>query len=646
MAPGLPGMDRPRIQGRNDSPPTHRPVIGRCIMRTQEILGLLVVVTALTLCLPQMASAEDPVRFGDANLKAAVEAELGKTDPTPNDMLALTRLHAEARKIADLRGIEYATNLTELWLAGNQITNLSPLVGLTRLTALGLQDNPLNGDACAVHIPRILADNPGVRLHYDACVNRCRLTVSSMEGGTVTKPGIGSFAYERGSTVPVEATPNPGYRFARWTGTIVDRKDIADPRLSLTRVVLHEGGTVRASFELLRLFHESWETATIGTYEPTRAQLITGDEGVWFPEDAVSQSPVCGPTPQKAEILKLDGGQALLLTSSDSRSGCSDIMSASLTEAALVNPGFAVAVDANTVVSFYEVGQLDHPESHESGNDCRIAPCFDNVSLLLSDNKGNVLAYVLQRSAEAVANTPNANFGNTYREVFLDSTGLYYQRNLFRDLQTIPAFDPIGAQVRSIEFRVDEHGSAMIDDIIIGPGITDGAVPVYRFWSPVLESHFFTTGADEKQTLIDLFSGVWTFEGIAYFTLGDASNPGTVPVYRFWSPALSSHFYTISEEEKSALLKDFPDIWTLEGVAFYGFPEGRQPADACPVYRFWSGTMGCHFYTISEAERDNLVSNFPQVWTLEGVAWYAYPPQWDSGQALGIVRNGRTSKNP
>ncbi|MBN1507281.1 MAG: leucine-rich repeat domain-containing protein [Sedimentisphaerales bacterium] len=889
-------------------------------MRTQQILSPLAVAAALTLGLSLVASAEDPVRFGDVNLRAAVEAELGKTDPTPTDMLALTSLNAYHMGVTDLKGLEYATNLTRLQLEGNgvndlsplaglihltsldlwgnqvsdasslsglthltllslwgnqisdasslaaltnltwlslgrnqisdisfvaglthltalylgenqvtdiaplagladlsildlgenQIRDLSPLVGLTHLTELYLRANPLNREACTIHIPQIFANNGDMTLHYDPCIDRCTLTISATaggsvtdpgegsfnydtgtivpvvataqsgwhfagwtgtaadagmvtdptsesttvtvddgytlkanfvanqhtltmlsgeggtvtaevvfeassrtltgpgshvldhgsevemtavpnaawfftawtgtiasvestiafrltadyqieahfaqnpqtlsvtcgQGGTVTRPGIGSFAYERGATVPVEATPNPGYRFARWKGTVVDRKDIADPRLGQTRVILNEGGTLRATFELLRLFHESWETATVRGYEPCKAQFISGDEGVWFPEDAVSLSTMCGPTPQRAEVLQLESGHALLLTSNDSRSACSDIMSTSLTEAALVNPGFAVPVDANTVLSFYEVGLLDDPKSNESREDCRIAPCFDNVSLLLSDDKGNVLAYVLQRAPAAVANAPNANFGDTYREIFLDPTGIYYQRNVLHDLQTIPAFDPIGAEVRSIEFRVDEHGSAVIDDIIIGPGTAHGTAPVYRFWSPVLESHFFTTGAEEKQTLVDVFSGIWTFEGIAYFTLMEARDPNAVPVYRFWSPTLSSHFYTISEEEKNMLVRDFPGVWTLEGVAFHAFGEGRQPADTCPVYRFWSGTLGCHFYTSSEAERDNLVSHFSQVWTLEGVAWYAYPPQWDSGQAMGIVRDSRTSKNP
>ena len=777
-------------------------------MRNAKLLKHLAAMSVLSLllCLSQTASAEDPVRFKDANLKAVVEAALGKTSPTPTDMLGLTRLDAPEKGITDLTGLELATHLTELDLWANQISDISPLARLTSLTILQLQRNPLDDEACATYIPQILANNPGIDLKYEPCAARCTLAISSAvggsvtspgegsfeydsgtivpvvaaaqsgwhfaawtgtaadagkvaspalpstavtmdnnytlqanfeanqhtltivcgpegsvttevlsgvsaytltgagsfvldhgtqlkvmvagkgdwqftgwtgtmasgqstlvftltadqrieahfamnpqmlvvssgEGGTVVKPGVGAFAFERGAAIPVEAAPDPGYHFIGWTGTVVDRKDIADPKLSLTSVTLNEGGTLHANFKVIQGFHESWETAAVATYALPKAMFIQADEGAWSLRDAVSDSRECGPTPQRAEVLKLDSGQALLLTSADSNSTCSDVVSVSLVEAGLVNPGFALPIDANTVISFYEVGQLDLPRLHGLGRDCAVPPCFDNVSLLISDNKGNVLAYVLQRPSDAVANVLNANFRGSYGEIFLDPTGIHYQRNLLSDLRTIPTFNPVGAQVRSIEFRVDEHGSAILDDVTIGPGAISGTVPVYRFWSPVLESHFFTTGAAEKQTLIDLFSIIWTFEGIAYFTLGDGSNPDALPVYRFWSPVLSSHFYTINEAEKDMLLRDFPNIWTLDGIAFYAFSEGRQPADSCPVYRFWSGVLNSHFYTTSEKERDNLISSFPDVWTFEGVAWYAYPPQWDSGRALGIVRENHS----
>ena len=89
-------------------------------------------------------SAEEPVYFADANLKAAVEEELSITDPNATDMLSLTSLTASNRGIVDPNGIQYATNLTRMELWGNQISNISLLSELTNLTILNLYANQIS----------------------------------------------------------------------------------------------------------------------------------------------------------------------------------------------------------------------------------------------------------------------------------------------------------------------------------------------------------------------------------------------------------------------------------------------------------------------------------------------------------------------
>ena len=58
-----------------------------------------------------------------------------------------------------------------------------------------------------------------------------------------------------------------------------------------------------------------------------------------------------------------------------------------------------------------------------------------------------------------------------------------------------------------------------------------------------------------------------------------ASGEPNVAVYRFWSPTLSDHFYTVSEDEKNTLIAQYPDVWTYEGIAYHTFGAAaeRQP---------------------------------------------------------------------
>jgi hypothetical protein len=161
-----------------------------------------------------------------------------------------------------------------------------------------------------------------------------------------------------------------------------------------------------------------------------------------------------------------------------------------------------------------------------------------------------------------------------------------------------------------------------------GDVVTPGPfpIPVYRFWSDTLGSHFFTSDEIERVELLKHYAHVWLEEGIGYYALTDDSESGSAPVHRFWSDSLGVHFYTMDAAEMHHLIHVYPHVWTYEGTAFYAYPEGVQPADARPVYRFWSDQLGCHFYTIDESEKDWIIANYPTVWTFEGLAWHAYEP--------------------
>lgn len=100
-------------------------------------------------------SLAEIVYFADANLKAAVEAQLGVTNPTANDMLNLTYLYAASSSIVDLTGLEYATNLTTLNLYSNQISDISALVALTNLRVLSLYYNQISDISALVGLTNL-----------------------------------------------------------------------------------------------------------------------------------------------------------------------------------------------------------------------------------------------------------------------------------------------------------------------------------------------------------------------------------------------------------------------------------------------------------------------------------------------------------
>ena len=86
------------------------------------------------------------VDIPDAGLRAAVEAALGKASGEPimrTEMTSLTSLAVESRSVRSLIGLECAFNLVRLTLSDNQIVDVSPLSGLTKLRYLSLGENEI-----------------------------------------------------------------------------------------------------------------------------------------------------------------------------------------------------------------------------------------------------------------------------------------------------------------------------------------------------------------------------------------------------------------------------------------------------------------------------------------------------------------------
>lgn len=148
------------------------------------------------------------------------------------------------------------------------------------------------------------------------------------------------------------------------------------------------------------------------------------------------------------------------------------------------------------------------------------------------------------------------------------------------------------------------------------PANESGAV--YRFWSDSFNGHFYTRSVAERNDIIAKYPGVWKYETVAFGAFG-APVEGTVPVYRFWSNTYNGHFYTTSEAEKNQIIATYPrHIWQYETVAFYVYPNASAVPGTVPMSRFWSAAYGHHFYTASEAEAASVRANYPHIWAFEG----------------------------
>lgn len=94
-----------------------------------------------------------------------------------------------------------------------------------------------------------------------------------------------------------------------------------------------------------------------------------------------------------------------------------------------------------------------------------------------------------------------------------------------------------------------------------------------------------------------------------------------IPLYRFSRNDNPSHFFTALESEKEAVLQDLGDYFTLEGPSHYVI--ANHTLNSQPVYRMYNNLSGAHFYTASEDEIDNVLATMSW-FSLEGIAFYVF----------------------
>ena len=112
------------------------------------------------------------VEFADANLAKAVRKALRLPTGDGVDLLKipqaslakLTKLNLRDAEIADLTGLEHATQLIVLDLSDNQVSDITPLAQLTQLTLLDLWNNPIEDTSPLKQLQR---ENPKLDISTD-----------------------------------------------------------------------------------------------------------------------------------------------------------------------------------------------------------------------------------------------------------------------------------------------------------------------------------------------------------------------------------------------------------------------------------------------------------------------------------------------
>ena len=153
-------------------------------------------------------------------------------------------------------------------------------------------------------------------------------------------------------------------------------------------------------------------------------------------------------------------------------------------------------------------------------------------------------------------------------------------------------------------------------------------IPLYRYWAPRQVDHFYTTNANEIGTTRRGQTGRHGYisEGIQCY-LQSNRVACSVPLYRYWKPQGSDHFYTTNANEIGTTVHGRVGRhgYRSEGIVGYCYP--YQVPGTVPLYRYWKPHGVDHFYTTNINEIGTAVPGRlgRHGYVAEGVQCYVLP---------------------
>jgi Bacterial Ig-like domain (group 2)/Repeat of unknown function (DUF5648) len=144
-------------------------------------------------------------------------------------------------------------------------------------------------------------------------------------------------------------------------------------------------------------------------------------------------------------------------------------------------------------------------------------------------------------------------------------------------------------------------------------------LPVTRIQNTTLYGAYFFSIYPTEVTSALAGNRNWRLEGPAFWA-SLATGTDLFPVHRFQNKQNGSYLYTIYDFERANIAANFSATFAYEGVAWYA----RQTPGTgwSPLYRFRNKTNGTYLFSAYESEKDAIVANYPDIFELEGIAYY------------------------
>lgn len=260
------------------------------------------------------------------------------------------------------------------------------------------------------------------------------------------------------------------------------------------------------------------------------------------------------------------------------------------------------------------------------------SPNFDTGSLIVTISHGanaNDLLEIRNQGTDpgqiGVAGS-NVTFGGTTIGSFSGGTGTTpltitfnasataaTAQALLRNVTFRTSGSPINTDQRTIDIVVSDGDGGTSPTVsrkinVIAVGTTPHVTRMHRAYNPHADYHFFTIANAEFSNAVNAGYHDET-AGQSGFSVMDNLQPNTAPIHRLYNLISGRHYYTLSDFERDFLVSIG---WRFEK------DEGYMSTSAAPgtttIYRLYNTNSGVHLYTEDVGTKTEILTTFAGIW--------------------------------
>ena len=149
------------------------------------------------------------------------------------------------------------------------------------------------------------------------------------------------------------------------------------------------------------------------------------------------------------------------------------------------------------------------------------------------------------------------------------------------------------------------------------------SIPIYRLYNTINGAYLYVRGDADKNHVMSTWSEFEYTDGVPAFYAPIEEHQSGTPIYRLYNTLNGAYLYVRGDADRNHVMSTWPEFEFTDGVPAFYAPL-TNTGGLTPIYRLYNTLNGMYLYTRGEADRNHVIGTWPEFEFTDSVpAFYA-----------------------